>query len=285
MQRLDIVILLILLLQACKGSGQTTAKDEKAKADTKYSIQLINENLIVKSCDSVIIYNSNKLIRNFDLVDTSFYKGNGNDFFLVYQNYASTTKTQSTYHLFYNKNDLYLISKEKINLKEKKISISKNYTIPLKVTDLDYEAIDEKNVIENYKSSILSESRLRNNVSFNNKNAFELIFNYEPNDFFIDYPLNLFKIGTINIQDIKNSNDIAYYLLEAKIYDESIFILKNIIKKDPKRVVAYLNLADSYWETGNVCLAKKNYTIYVSMMKNQRKDLSKIPVRAYERSK
>ncbi len=74
---------------------------------------------MVKSADSIIVYNNSNLIRNADLLNTDFYRGNDkNDFFLVYQNNASTTKTQSTYHLFVNKNDLFLISKEQVDLKE-----------------------------------------------------------------------------------------------------------------------------------------------------------------------
>jgi len=230
MQRLNIIVIMILLFQACNSSRQTKEKLKKVEDDSKYTIQLVNENLIIKSSDSVKIYDSNNLIRNYDLLNTFFYKGNGNDFLLVYQNDASANKVQSTYHLFVNKNDLYLISKEETSLNEGKISISKNYTIPIKVTNMDYETMDEKNIIIN-KSSIISESKLKSNILFNNKNSFELIFTYKPNDFFIDYPVNLFKIGTMNIQDVKNSNDIAYYLEEAKIYDEAIFILENIIKK------------------------------------------------------
>jgi tetratricopeptide (TPR) repeat protein len=82
---------------------------------------------------------------------------------------------------------------------------------------------------------------------------------------------------------MKNSNDIAYYLEKAEIYDEAIFILENIIKKEPTRVVAYLNIADAYWGTENKSQAKKNYEKYLYLMKSQKKDLSKIPQRVYER--
>lgn len=283
MQRLNI-ILVILLLQACNGSGQTKEKSEKSKTDVEYSIRMTDDKLIIKSADSSVVYNSGNLIRNYDLLNTFFYKGSGNDFFLVYQNNASTTKTQSTYHLFVNNKHLNLISKEQVNLNGDDISIAKNYIIPINVTSMDYETMDEKVIINN-KNSIVSGDKLKSNVFFNDENAFELTFKYKPEDFFTDYPVNVLKISTIKLQNIEKSNDIAYYLEEAKIYDEAIFILENIIKKEPVRVVAYLNLADAYWGLENIEKAKNNYEKYISLMKNQKKDLSKIPQRVYERIK
>lgn len=283
MHRLNIVFL-ILLLQSCDGSGQNKNKSEKSEIDSEYFIEMINDKLVIKTIDSVIIYNSNNLIRNYDLFNTSFYKGAKNDFFIVYQNDASITKTQSTFHLFINEKKLYLISKEQVDMSEKEISLAKNYIVPIEVTNLDYEEMDEKNIINDVKPK-LSKSNFSNNVFFKNEAAFKLIFKYKPEDFFIDYPLNIFKISTINIQNIKNSNDIAYYLEKAKIYDEAIFILENIVKKEPTRIVAYLNLADAYWGLNNIEKAKESYRKYIELMKSQKKDLSKIPQRVYERIK
>jgi len=284
MQRLNI-ILLLLFLQSCNGNAQTKGIRKKDRIDERYFIRMIGEKLMVKSADSAIVYNSSNLIRNADLFNTYFYKGVGtNDFFLVYQNNASTTKTQIAYHLFVNKNDLFLISKEQVDLNRDGIFIAKNYIVPVKVTDVDYETMDERSVFVNRKNSIILKNKLKSSIFFNNKNAFELIFSNKPNDFFIDYPVNMFKIGTLNLLDVKNSNDIAYYLEEAKIYEEAIFILKSIIKKEPNRVVAYLNLADSYWAIGNQELAKENYKKYIELMKSQNKDLKKIPRYVWERS-
>ena len=285
MQRLKIIFILFLL-QSCNGNAQTKEIQKKPKIHSQYSIRIVDEKLTIKTADSVIIYNSSKLIRNTDLFNTYFYKGIGtNDFFLVYQNNASTTKTQSAYHLFVNTNDLFLISKEQVDLNRDGIFLAKNYIVPVKITDVDYEKMDEKIVFVNRKNSIISKGKLKNSILFNNKNAFELIFSYKPEDFFIDYPVNTFKIGTLNLLDIKNSNDITYYLEEAQVYEEAIFILRSIIKKEPTRTVAYLNLADSYWAIGNQELAKENYKKYVELMKSQKKDLNKIPQQVWARSK
>lgn len=65
----------------------------------------------------------------------------------------------------------------------------------------------------------------------------------------------------------------------------TINILQKIIQKFPDRVVAYLNLADSYWTIGNQELAKDNYIKYVELMKSQRKDLKKISKKVWTRLK
>jgi len=279
-------VFILFFLNSLLLFSQTKEIQKKDESDSQYSIRMIDEKLMVKSADSIIVYNNSNLIRNADLFSTYFYRGVAkNDFFLVYQNNASTTKTQSTYHLFVNKDDLFLISKEQVDLNRDGIFIAKNYIVPVKVTDMDYETMDEKSVFVNRKNSAILKNKLKNSVFFNNKNAFELIFSYKSDDFFIDYPVNTFKIGTLNLLDIKNSNDIAYYLEEAQIYEEAIFILKSIIKKESTRTVAYLNLADSYWAIGNEDLAKENYKKYIELMKFQKKNLTKIPKQVWERIK
>jgi len=285
MQRLNIIIIIILfLLQSCNGDAQKKEFNKKSEIDYQYSIRLNDDKLIIKSADSAIIYNKDNLIVNADLLNTNFYKGiSKNDFFLVYQNNASANKTQSAYHLFVDKKDLFLISKEQVDFNSDGIFISKNYMIPIKVTDMNYETMDEKITFTSGLNSVVSNNKLKNNIFFNNKIAFELTFNSKADDFFTNYPVNTFKIGTINLLNIKNSNDIAYYLEEAHIYEESIFILNSIIQKDPTRIVAYLNLGDSYWETGDKLKAKENYKKYIELMKSQNKDLKKIPKQVWER--
>lgn len=132
MQRLNIISIL-LLLQSCNGNAQTKEIRKKDRIDERYAIRMIDEKLMIKSVDSIIVYNNSNLIRNADLFNTSFYRGVAtNDFFLVYQNNASTTKTQSTYHLFVNKDDLFLISKEQVDFNRNGIFIAKNYIVPVK---------------------------------------------------------------------------------------------------------------------------------------------------------
>ena len=86
-------------------------------------------------------------------------------------------------------------------------------------------------------------------------------------------------------KNIIQYNDIAYYLEQSGLYKESIYLLKEILKKDPNRVVAWLNLADAQWGNGEKKDAKSSYQKYISLMKYQKKDLKKIPQRVYDRSK
>lgn len=65
----------------------------------------------------------------------------------------------------------------------------------------------------------------------------------------------------------------------------SIEILEGIIAQFPERTVAYLNLADSFWEIDNKKEAIDNYKKYISLMKSQKKDLKKIPQRVMVRTK
>jgi len=80
-------------------------------------------------------------------------------------------------------------------------------------------------------------------------------------------------------------NDIGYYLEQAKAYDAAIFVLSAVVEKYPQRVVAHLNLADAYWGNDEQDNAGKHYEEYVNLMKDQDKDMSKIPQRVYDRIK
>lgn len=95
----------------------------------------------------------------------------------------------------------------------------------------------------------------------------------------------LLKKMPMDGKNIIQYNDIAYYLEQSGLYKESIYLLKEILKKDPNRVVAWLNLADAQWGNGEKKDAKSSYQKYISLMKFQKKDLKKIPQRVYDRSK
>lgn len=80
-------------------------------------------------------------------------------------------------------------------------------------------------------------------------------------------------------------NDIAFYLLETGQLQFSLELINEILKINPSRVVAWLNLADTYWQLDEKNKAKKSYQKYIELMKSQNKDLSKIPQRVYDRTK
>lgn len=87
-------------------------------------------------------------------------------------------------------------------------------------------------------------------------------------------------------KNINKYNDLAYYVGQCKDgKTSSIFLLKEIIKKEPSRIVAYLNLGDAKWDFEQKEDAKESYNKYISLMKKQNKDLKKIPQRVYDRIK
>lgn len=80
-------------------------------------------------------------------------------------------------------------------------------------------------------------------------------------------------------------NDIAFYLLDTGQLQFSLELINEILKISPSRTVAWLNLADNYWQLDEKSKAKEAYEKYIELMKSQNKDLSKIPQRVYDRSK
>jgi len=80
------------------------------------------------------------------------------------------------------------------------------------------------------------------------------------------------------------SNDLGFLLEEAGYFSESIELLKQVVVAEPGRVVAYLNLADSYWGNKNIELARSSYLKYQNLMESANKQ-GKIPGRVIERLK
>ena len=93
-----------------------------------------------------------------------------------------------------------------------------------------------------------------------------------------------FLMGDIilNNENLSKYNDIAYYLEQSKLYEESIFILEKIMQEFPNRTVAYINAGDAYWNNNEKEKAKEAYKTYIKQMKENKKE-SIIPKRIYER--
>jgi hypothetical protein len=104
----------------------------------------------------------------------------------------------------------------------------------------------------------------------------------------------LVKNNPLTAANVQQYNDLAYYMLEHKAYDEyhtrilqysARNILENITTQFPNRVVAWLNLADAYAEDkaykDNMAAAYKKY---LELMRAQGKE-AKVPQRVYDRIK
>ncbi|WP_267404179.1 MULTISPECIES: tetratricopeptide repeat protein [unclassified Chryseobacterium] len=91
----------------------------------------------------------------------------------------------------------------------------------------------------------------------------------------------------INDDNVDKYNNLTYYL--SKINQDkqilAVYMFEKIIEKFPERVVAYLNIADTYWELEDKDAAKENYKKYIALMKSQNKDLKRIPQQVWERTK
>jgi tetratricopeptide (TPR) repeat protein len=79
------------------------------------------------------------------------------------------------------------------------------------------------------------------------------------------------------------SNDLGFLFEQSSCYGEAAELLSHVVANNPDRVVAYLNLADSYWGLRNRELAVENYKKYNSLMVQSGKS-AKIPKRVIERS-
>lgn len=102
----------------------------------------------------------------------------------------------------------------------------------------------------------------------------------------------LLKAQPLTAASVQQYNDIAYYMLEHPADNDekvalnisAVFLLEQITAKFPDRVVAWLNLADGYWE--NTVLKHKAgdaYKRYLELMEIQGKDMTKVPARVRER--
>jgi tetratricopeptide (TPR) repeat protein len=79
-------------------------------------------------------------------------------------------------------------------------------------------------------------------------------------------------------------NDYGFFLQEAENHQTAVPIFEAVIKEDSTRLVAYLNLADSFWALARKVEAKRFYQVYQRLM-NKAGKLDKIPSRVGERLK
>lgn len=158
----------------------------------------------------------------------------------------------------------------------KSIIISNNFnngqlspTIEFSYHENDFETINDKKIkFKIIKPNIQDLTSIIKQAKLNKVNKYKII------EYIFNFP--------IDSKNVKQYNDLAFYIQKD---DLSLYILEIIIKKFPTRTVAYLNLADSYYILGNGLKAKENYKKYVKLMKDQKRNLKKIPKYVFERIK
>ena len=146
---------------------------------------------------------------------------------------------------------------------------------------VDEKYVNNDFIIFQYKETYFSVETDDNvSIKLDSKDVSKIKFNY------YDWIADKTWIDYVNIsnQNLTMLNNFAYRIENINPY-VSIKILQKILVKFPNRVVAYLNLANSYWNIGEKEKAVENYKKYTSLMKLQKKDLKKILKYVLERIK
>ena len=242
--------------------------------------------ITIRGSDIVINFNGKEdiyknLIVNEMSISTNLNVQTNYEFTLIYELNASATKIKEQYKFQYLNNKLYLIFKEVVKFSSKGTATNRIYFSNHLMKNRTYEDLqslgNDPDFQFNNTSSVVYLYGLKNVLfgKISNKLSTE--------DYFIKYPE--VSIGSISLNNVEEANNIAYYLEQLAVYKESIYLLNGILKKEPQRVVAWLNLADAQWDYKSKADAKVSYQKYIALMKSQGKDLKKIPQRVYDRIK
>lgn len=276
MIKLSILITLLLLIEFNVQFKTTNLYlSNNNSSDCKVQVQ---ENNIVLLChDKKTTYQG--LLINEMSISTNFSQGTNNEFSLIYELNASATKVKEKYNFIYSERGIFLVYKEVIKFGQEGIMSNRIYFDSFDMKDKTYENLESQ-------GSQLEENFSQNNATvnyldFKSKNFAKKIFNTSNEDIFINYPET--SPDDILITDVEVANNLAFSLEQKGVYNDSKFLLQNIISQYPNRVVAYLNLADAEWGLENKEEARKYYNLYLSLMNKQNKDLNKIPKRLYDR--
>lgn len=117
------------------------------------------------------------------------------------------------------------------------------------------------------------------------KKNMDALFSKDPaNPKLIPYDLAYELSKVIKNENVELINNFAFYAEKYGQPIPAIIILNGIIDKQPNRVVAYLNLADAYWDVKDFGSAKNKYKKYIELMREAGKG-GKIPTKVFDRSK
>ena len=270
------LILFTFTIASCSQQHKEELSISTKPDTTDYKIKISDNDLILTLNHKQKVYKN--LIMNEMSLSTELIKDN-NGFILVYESNASIIKIKEKYDFKYSENGIKLISKEIIKFGKAGVSLNKIYIDDdmSQKTHNDLESIGNE-LVENFRSEPICFIYNPKNQTFG-----KAYFRQSPEDLFINFPQHI----TFNliITDAELANNEAYRLEQINAHQESIFLLKNIIRHYPDRVVAYLNLADNYWKLNKKSEAKNSYQKYILLMKKQNKDIQKIPSRVFERTK
>ncbi|WP_128414177.1 hypothetical protein [Chryseobacterium sp. Leaf394] len=274
---------------SCKESGikekqnKTVLKNINNTETLKSNYQnlcnvIVKEKDIIIDCGRIKVY-SNLIIDEMS-ISTEFIQGEQNTFSLLYEFNASVTKVKEKYDFVYSAKGLRLIKKETLKYGREGISFTKVYFKKYMMEDKSFDDIQSlasnvNDVFNKYPLAFLYDNQ--------QKLFGKEIYDLSREDFYINYPD--VKQPNLDIVNVELANNLAFDLQNENINISSKLILESIVEKYPDRVVAWLNLGDVYWSLKDSIKAKDAYQKYISLMKSQKKDLSKIPQRVYYRTK
>jgi len=284
-----IIVLLGLVLSSCEKSE----KEKSAVSPEQQSKSVIqdadgsNQNCKVLTKDKDLILNCGRkqivyknLIVNEMSISTELIQNENNSFSLLYELNASATKMKEKYDFFYSDQGITLVDKEIMKFGQEGLMINRIYVEDFDMSNKTYDDLQSlgAELPDNFELTRSSMSIYDSKKTlFANQDFQSTIENI-----FIEYP----DVGQseIKIINVESANNQAFALEKIGANKESKTLLEEITSQFPDRIVAYLNLGDVYWKINEKDKAKENYIQYISLMKSQKKDLSKIPKRVYDRT-
>jgi hypothetical protein len=90
--------------------------------------------------------------------------------------------------------------------------------------------------------------------------------------------------ATITSDNIDKYNDLGFFLEQGKDCTDAIPVLEAVLKIQPTRIVAHINIGDAFFACGRIEDAKSAYLRYIDLMKKDGKE-KKIPQRVIDRTK
>lgn len=287
-----LIITLSIFLSSCAKPSEHPEKG-RHNSNTKSISKLQNSDkenqapkVVIEGSDLIVFYNNKKtvyknLIVNEMSVSTELIQNNNTGFSLLYEQNASSTKIKEKYDFIYSDTGILLIDKEIIKFRQDGLMINRLYIDNFNMLNKTYENLQSlgAELPDNFEQASSSMSIYDSkNIPFATQN-----FQYSTEDLFISYPY--VKDSDIKISNVESANNQAFNLEKIGANQQSKILLEQIIRQFPDRIVAYLNLADVLWKIQDQNQAKINYTKYLSLMKSQNKNLSKVPQRVYDRIK
>jgi len=264
-------------------SKSISEQTEKIKISSSDTVFIEQNALIVKKNNRIRTYKN--LVINAMALTTSLEIIDKNNFFLIYEYNASTTKVKDIYKYTY-KDRLFLTFKETIKLYQDETGSKRLYFNQLEIDDQEFDVLESlgDTIQVSYQKSQLKD--LIRLYDYKGKRIGDIVYRFSGFDRFVESPLSYSNdsIEYLDIKDVEKLNNTSYFLEQSGDFHEAVFLLEKIIKKYPKRIVAYLNLADTYWGLKNKTKAKNYYRQYIELIKESRIE-NKIPERVLERLK